>query len=153
MRVTRYTDYSLRVLMYVALKGDQLSTIAEIADAYDISKNHLMKVVNQLANKGYLRATRGKNGGMRLNRPAEEINIGELVRDTEQDLELVECFGPTNECVITPACELKKILAQALETFFSTLDQFTLADLLPQKYQKQLVKLLDLAVDVGKKSA
>ena len=153
MRVTRYTDYSLRVLMYVALKGDELSTIAEIADAYDISKNHLMKVVNQLANTGYLRATRGKNGGMRLNRPAEDINIGELVRNTEQDLELVECFGSNNECVITPACELKKILAEALESFFSTLDQYTLADLLPQKYQKQLLKLLDLAVDVGKKSA
>lgn len=153
MRVTRYTDYSLRVLMYVALKGEELSTIAEVAEAYDISKNHLMKVVNQLASKGYLLATRGKNGGMRLNLPAEDINVGELVRDTEQDLELVECFGAGNQCVITPACELKKVLAEALEAFFSSLDQYTLADLLPRKHQKQMLKLLDLAVDVGKKSA
>lgn len=153
MRVTRYTDYSLRVLMYVALKGEELSTIAEVAEAYDISKNHLMKVVNQLASKGYLLATRGKNGGMRLNLPAEDINVGELVRDTEQDLELVECFGAGNQCVITPACELKKVLAEALEAFFSSLDQYTLADLLPHKHQKQMLKLLDLAVDVGKKSA
>lgn len=149
MRVTRYTDYSLRVLMYVALKGNELSTIAEIAEAYDISKNHLMKVVNQLANKGYLQAVRGKNGGMRLGHAAEKINIGKLVRDTEQDLELVECFGKNNACVITPACELKRVLAQALEAFFSSLDNYTLADLLPQKYQKKMIQLLDLAVDVG----
>lgn len=153
MRVTRYTDYSLRVLMYVALKGEELSTIGEIAEAYNISKNHLMKVVNQLANKGYLQAVRGKNGGMRLNQAAEEINVGKLVRDTEQDLELVECFGKNNECVITPACELKHVLASALEAFFSTLDNYTLADLLPQKYQKKMIQLLDLAVDVGKKTA
>lgn len=153
MRVTRYTDYSLRVLMYVALKGDELSTIAEIAEAYNISKNHLMKVVNQLANKGYLHAVRGKNGGMRLGYAPEKINIGKLVRDTEQDLELVECFGKNNECVITPACELKHVLAQALEAFFSSLDSYTLADLLPQKYQKKMIRLLDLAVEVGKKSA
>lgn len=153
MRVTRYTDYSLRVLMYVALKGEELSTIGEIAEAYNISKNHLMKVVNQLANKGYLQAVRGKNGGMRLNHAAEDINVGKLVRDTEQDLELVECFGKNNECVITPACELKHVLASALEAFFSTLDNYTLADLLPQKYQKKMIQLLDLAVDVGKKTA
>ncbi|HOY24263.1 MAG TPA: Rrf2 family transcriptional regulator, partial [Cellvibrio sp.] len=84
MYITRYTDYSLRVLMYVALKGDEISTIGEIADSYGISKNHLMKVVQQLNAKGYLIALRGKNGGLRLNGPAANINIGNLVRDTEE---------------------------------------------------------------------
>lgn len=151
MRVTRYTDYSLRVLMYVALKGDDLSTIGEIAEAYSISKNHLMKVVNQLANDGYIQAIRGKNGGMRLQRPANEINIGELVRNTEQELALVECFGAENTCVITPACELKKILAISLEAFFSSLDQFTLNDLLPIKNQNNMINILGLTSDAGKK--
>ena len=144
MRITRYTDYSLRVLIYVALKGEELSTIAEIAQAYSISKNHLMKVVNQLATNGYLQSIRGKNGGMRLALPARQINIGELVRSTEEDLELVECFGPNSSCTITPSCELKNILAKALEAFFHTLDKYTLADLLPKKQRTQLIKFLDL---------
>lgn len=145
MRITRYTDYSLRVLMYVALKGDTLSTIAEIAAAYGISKNHLMKVVQELAAKGYLQAIRGKNGGMRLSRAPEEINVGTLVRDTEQDLELVECFGNRSTCVITPACELKRVLAKALNAFFSTLDHYTLADLLPEASHPDLIQLLGIA--------
>ncbi|MDQ2076411.1 Rrf2 family transcriptional regulator [Marinimicrobium sp. ABcell2] len=142
MRITRYTDYSLRVLMYLALKEEELSTIAEIASSYDISKNHLMKVVQELNNKGYLIATRGKNGGLRLKGNAEDINVGALVRDTEQDLELVECFGNNNHCVITPVCQLKHVLAEALEAFFTTLDQYTLADLLPGKKAAVMVKLL-----------
>lgn len=148
MRITRYTDYSLRVLLYVALKGDQLSTIGEIAEAYDISKNHLMKVVQELAAKDYLLAIRGKNGGMRLNQSPENINVGELVRDMEQDLELVECFGSNSSCVLTPACELKHVLGRALEAFFSTLDGYTLADLLPAQRQDELVQLLELKVRV-----
>lgn len=142
MRITRYTDYSLRVLMYVALKGDELSTIGEIADAYGVSKNHLMKVVQELAAKGHLQAIRGKNGGIRLNRSAEDINIGALVRDTEQDLELVECFGDNSHCPLTPACELKRALGQALQAFFSTLDNYTLADLLPKANRPEMVRLL-----------
>lgn len=144
MRITRYTDYSLRVLIFVALKKDELSTIREIADAYGISKNHLMKVVQALNTKGYLLATRGKNGGLRLNKRPEDINIGALVRDVEQDLELVECFGG-DACVITPACELKRILAKALDAFFETLDQYTLADLLPRANQRELIRLLGMA--------
>src|SRR5690606_31820486 len=128
MHITRYTDYSLRVLMYVALKNDGLSTIGEIADSYGISKNHLMKVVQELNIKGYITAIRGKNGGLRLAGPAEAINIGQLVRATEQDLALVECFSGGQHCVITPACELKKVFAEALEAFFAVLDQYTLAD-------------------------
>lgn len=147
MRITRYTDYSLRVLLFVALKGEEISTIGEIADAYDISKNHLRKVVHELSTKGYLQATRGKNGGMRLKRKPEDINIGKLVRETEQDLSLVECFGPNSACVVTPACELKIVLAKALEAFFSCLDNYTLADLLPKRQQKELIRLLGIAVD------
>lgn len=131
MHITRYTDYSLRVLMYVALKGDELSTIREIAESYDISKNHLMKVVQELNSKGYLHAIRGKNGGLRLRGDPKDINLGELVRSTEQDLSLVECFGNSNQCVITPPCQLKRVLTEALEKFFHTLDGYTLEDLLP----------------------
>lgn len=142
MRITRYTDYSLRVLMYLAQKGETLSTIAEIAESYNISKNHLMKVVQELNSKGYLIATRGKNGGLRLNGKPEDINVGALVRDTEQDLELVECFGSNNHCVITPVCQLRVALAEALQAFFAKLDEYTLADLLPQSKAADMVQLL-----------
>lgn len=142
MHITRYTDYSLRVLMYVALKGEEISTIGEIAESYDISKNHLMKVVQELNAKGYLMAVRGKNGGLRLNGRADDINIGKLVRDTEQDLALVDCFAGGQGCTITPACHLKKAFAAALEAFFDVLDQYTLADLLPKQKQPALIKLL-----------
>lgn len=131
MHITLFTDYALRVLMYLALNPTQQVTIREIADSYGISKNHLMKVVQDLNNKGYLKATRGKNGGLRLRGEPEGINLGTLVRTTEQDLTLVECFGSNGQCVITPACQLKRVLAEALETFFHTLDGYTLADLLP----------------------
>lgn len=144
MRITRYTDYSLRVLMYVALKGEELSTIREIAESYGISKNHLMKVVQELNNKGYLTAIRGKNGGLRLAGSPESINIGHLVRDTEQDFALVECFDSGNGCVITPACQLKMVLAEALSAFFKVLDQYTLADLLPGKNAPEMVRLLNM---------
>ena len=142
MRITRYTDYSLRVLMYLAHKGETLSTIAEIATSYDISKNHLMKVVQELNSKGYLIATRGKNGGLRLNGKPEDINVGALIRETEQELELVECFGNNNHCVITPVCLLRTALAEALDAFFAKLDQFTLADLVPQKNAAEMIQLL-----------
>ncbi|AMX01962.1 RrF2 family transcriptional regulator [Microbulbifer thermotolerans] len=142
MHITRYTDYSLRVLMYVALKGEELATIREIAESYEISKNHLMKVVQSLNSKGYLIAIRGKNGGVRLAGRPEDINVGHLVRDTEQDLALVECFNNGKGCVITPACELKRIFAEALEAFFQVLDQYTLADLLPKGKAQHMVRLL-----------
>ena len=144
MRVTRYTDYSLRVLIFVALKGKQQSTIAEIAKSYNISKNHLMKVVQALNNNGYLIAVRGKNGGLYLNGQPEDINIGTLVRETEQDLPLVECFSDQNECIITPACELKKVFSEALEGFFQVLDQYTLADLVNKKRRAALSRLLKI---------
>lgn len=145
MQLTRYTDYSLRVLMFVALKGDEISTIGEIATSYGISRNHLMKVVQALNNNGYLIAVRGKNGGLRLNGSPEKINIGALVRETEQALTLVDCFPGGVGCAITPACHLKVVLAEALEAFFKTLDNYTLADLLPDRNRKKLITILKIA--------
>jgi Rrf2 family nitric oxide-sensitive transcriptional repressor len=145
MRITRYTDYALRVLMYLAV-CDQRATIADIAARYDISKNHLMKVVQQLNQLGYLDATRGKNGGLQLSRPAGEINLGALVRDTEQDFAIVECFNSaTDTCTLTPVCRLKGIFAEALAAFIAILDNYTLADLTPnKKHHIQLLRLLNL---------
>lgn len=144
MYITRYTDYSLRVLLYLALKGEEQSTIREIAESYGISKNHLMKVVQELNIKGYIIAQRGKNGGLRLNGDAKNINIGTLVRETEQDA-LVDCFKGGIGCVITPACHLKHVFVEALEAFFKTLDQYSLADLLPKKHNSELMKLLQIS--------
>lgn len=144
MHITLFTDYALRVLIYLALNPTQQVTIREIADSYGISKNHLMKVVQDLNNKGYIKATRGKNGGLRLRGEPAAINLGTLVRATEQDLTLVECFGINNQCIITPACRLKEVLAEALEAFFHTLDRYTLADLLPSSNVTYLKDLLQI---------
>lgn len=130
MRLTRYTDYSLRVLIYLALAGDQRSTIQAIADSYRISKNHLTKVVHELQRAGYVDTVRGKHGGLRLRLAPHEVNIGRLVRETERDLAIVECFGDANRCVITPHCVLQSVLGDALDAFLRTLDRYTLADLL-----------------------
>ncbi|MEJ6077113.1 Rrf2 family transcriptional regulator [Vibrio sp. 1-Bac 57] len=146
MHITRYTDYSLRVLIYLAIHQEQLATISVIANSYGISKNHLMKIVQQLNQQGYLLATRGKNGGIKLNRPAEQINIGQLVREIEDKNKLVECFGTDNQCVITPSCQLKNIFAEAQENFFSTLDAYTLSDLVGPKQQGKLADLLAIKV-------
>lgn len=146
MHITRYTDYSLRVLIFVALKGEERSTIHEIAERFDISRNHLMKVVHQLSQKGYLTAIRGKNGGLLLSRPAREIGLGRLVRDTERDLALVECFSDHNRCIITPACRLMSILDEALEAFFQVLDRYTLEDILGPR-APELIRLLQLPQD------
>ena len=145
MRITGYTDYSLRVLMYLTAQSDErLATIQEIADRYGISKNHLMKVVHQLTRKGYLKSIRGKKGGIRLRCRPSEINLGILVREMEPDLNLVECFGPDNNCVISPICSLKGVLAEALDAFLWTLDQYTLADITPGKDRAQLIRLLNI---------
>jgi Rrf2 family nitric oxide-sensitive transcriptional repressor len=141
MRLTVFSDYTLRVLMYLGLKREGLATIAEIADAYGISKNHLMKVVHHLATHGYLETVRGKGGGIRLARAPGEISVGAVVRGTEADSAIVECFEPQSpECCIAPACGLRGVLARALEAFFAVLDRHTLADLM--KSEKQLTPLL-----------
>lgn len=131
MRLTVYTDYSLRVLMYVALHPERRPTIAEVAASYGISKNHIMKVVHQLGVGGYIETVRGQNGGMRLARDPSGICLGEVVRRTEPDLALVPCFDPINAvCVITPACKLRRALQQARSAFLAVLDGYTLADLI-----------------------
>lgn len=126
MRLTRYTDYALRVLIYLGARPDTLCSIAEISRAYDISQNHLMKVVNDLVNAGYLASARGRFGGIKLARPAVEINVGAVIRHTEDGFDLVDC----GECIIAPACGLTGALRQALAAFLSVLDGYTLADLI-----------------------
>lgn len=131
MRLTDYTDYSLRTLMYLGMQGDRLVTIQDIADAYGISKSHLMKVVHQLGLAGLVETTRGRSGGLRLGKKPEEINIGDVVRRTEPDFMMVECFNrELNDCVLAPSCALQGVLAKATQAFINELSKATLADLL-----------------------
>ncbi len=130
MRLSEYTDYTLRVLMRCAREGDALLTIAETAETLQVSKNHLMKIVNDLARQGVLETTRGRGGGFRLLKAPADIHVGDVVRAGETDFRLVECFDPeTDTCTLTPGCSLKGVLQRALQAFFSELDQVTLADL------------------------
>lgn len=135
MRLTVFSDYTLRVLIYLGLRGNEMATITKIADAYDISKNHLMKVVNELAGQGYVETVRGKGGGIRLKTAPANISLGALLRASEADTALVECFDRENSsCCIAPACAARGILRQAQEAFYEFLDGYTLADLLqPQQ--------------------
>jgi Rrf2 family nitric oxide-sensitive transcriptional repressor len=132
MQLTQYTDYSLRVLIYLSQKKPgELATISEISDFYGISRNHLVKVVHHLSLYGFIQTLRGKSGGMCLARPAEEIGIGEVVRLTEPNMDIAECFNKEkNQCVISPVCTLKSILGEARTSFMQTLDQYTVANAL-----------------------
>lgn len=131
MQFTYFTDYSLRTLMYLGAQKNRLATISEVAGNYNISQSHLTKVVHQLANRGYIQTTRGKGGGIRLARSPQLINIGAVVRDMEENIDLVECFNSKNQnCPLLPGCTLKSVLATARKNFFDTLDRYTLADLL-----------------------
>lgn len=134
MRLTVYTDYSLRLLMYLALKDDGLATIAEVAKNYGISKNHLMKVAHQLGVAGYVETVRGRSGGLRLARPVASIGLGEVVRHTEPDLALVPCLAAADgPCAIRPSCVLKRALEKARQAFVAVLDEYTLQDLVQPK--------------------
>lgn len=142
MQLTRYSDYSLRVLIYLAVRPRQLATIDEIARAYGISRAHLMKVVHQLGRGGFLETVRGRGGGFQLARVPEEIGVGEVVRFTEGTLDLVECFDPaTSRCRIEPACALQGVLKEGLDAFLETLDGYTLADLVSRR-RRPLDRLL-----------
>ena len=150
MRLTTHTDYALRVLMYLALRPGESSTIQEIAERYGISKNHLMKVVQHLGAAGWIETSRGRGGGLRLARPAAAIDLGDVVRSTEEDVALVECFKPEeNLCAITPACRLKGIFAEALEAFFQALSRYTLADLVQRP--ASLARLLGLGDEAAQR--
>lgn len=130
MRLSTFSDYSLRVLMYLGIHPNRLATIAEIAAIYGISESHLMKVVHQLGRSGCIETVRGKGGGMRLARPARDIVLGEVIRQTESDFALVECLADNSCCRIQSACRLHAILDEALDAMFLVLDGYTLADLL-----------------------
>ncbi len=148
MQLTRYTDYSLRVLLYLGTQPQRLATINEIAENYGISRNHLVKVVNHLGNLGYIRTIRGKGGGIRLGRRPESINLGELVRLTEHDLALLECFElDSNTCPIAPVCALKGVIAEARRAFMAVLDGHTLDEVLGNR--EDLIRVLQIPIQVG----
>jgi Rrf2 family nitric oxide-sensitive transcriptional repressor len=134
MRLTAYTDFSLRVLIYLAINPERRPTIAEIAERYGASKAHMMKVVYQLGLKGYVATVRGKGGGLTLARPIETITVGEIVRQTEPDMAIVSCFDDgAPACVIAPACRLRGKLAEARAAFLKVLDDCTLAEVVGNK--------------------
>ncbi len=141
MQLTLYTDYSLRVLLYLALNPERRCTISEIAEAYGVSRNHLVKVVHNLSKDGWITTTRGKSGGMQLSLPPEQIVLGAVVRQTEPHMNLLECFdSETNTCPITEACALKRVLYQARRSFMDVLDSHTLADVMGRR--EQVIEIL-----------
>lgn len=130
MKLTQFSDYSLRILMFAALRDNAQFSIDEVADVYGLSRHHTAKAVNFLTQRGYLRAQRGRGGGIVLGKKADEISVGKLVRQTENGPPLVECFDvATNGCPLIQVCLLKQALARAWTAFFKTLDEYTLADL------------------------
>lgn len=134
MQLSLHSDYALRVLMRLALEPERLVTIEEIAAGYGISKAHLTKVVQGLAQRGYVETVRGRKGGLRLARPASRLRVGRIVAGAEKSLALVECFDPdTDECPVTPACRLQGVLQEALGDFLSALDRYTVADLVERR--------------------
>ncbi len=144
MRLTDYTDYSLRVLMFLALRKGRLSTIDQISRAYEISPNHLMKIVQHLGKLGHIETVRGRGGGIRLAAAPEDISVGQVVRQVEPHFRVVECFdeGHADDCAIAPACRLRGIMGEAVEAFLATLDRYTVADLL--RNPRKLGELLEI---------
>ena len=151
MQLTRFTDYSLRVLIYLGERFDQLVTIKEIAEEYAISENHLMKVIHKLAGHGYIITTRGRGGGMRLARRPERINLGDVVRDTEENMDIAECFNARiKSCTLLPACALKSVLIQARKSFLATLDLYQLSDLIHAPQEAGTPAQVASPVTIGK---
>ncbi|WP_294741116.1 Rrf2 family transcriptional regulator [uncultured Exiguobacterium sp.] len=138
MRITQYTDYGLRVLIYLGVNRDVITPMPQIAKHYGISSNHLMKVTQQLTKLGYVESTRGRSGGLRLIQDPKDINIGKVVRQMEP-LDIVECFGNNGHCVIEPSCRLKGVLGRALRAFIRELEQHTLEELLDNRDELNLL--------------
>lgn len=151
MRLADYTDYSLRVLMYCATYPDRRITIADLAEDLELSKNHLMKIVNNLARRGLVTTTRGRGGGLRLADDPSTMRVSDVVRGTESDFRLVECFGEgITTCNLGASCRLKPIFAEALEAYFTALDRYTVADLVPAVFTFQR-PASPQAVETGRK--
>ncbi len=129
MKLTLFTDYAMRTLLYLGARPDRLCSIGEVAQAYRISQNHLMKVVVELVRSGHVESVRGRSGGIRLGMLPEEINVGAVVRHTEDGFDLVDC----GSCIVAPACGLTGVLKEALGAFMAVLDRYTLADLLAKR--------------------
>ena len=143
MRLTTFTDYTIRVLIYLAMHPDELTTVAELAQRYEISRNHLTKVIHHLGQQGYIETLRGKGGGVRLATSAADINLRILIRETEKNSALVECFAPSvNHCKITSACRLSGVLHEAQEAFYQVLDKYSVSDLVTNP--AALDRLLDI---------
>lgn len=143
MRLTAFTDYCLRTLMYLGLQPDELVTITEIADHYGISRNHLMKVVHELGRLGYIETVRGKHGGMRLNRKPADIRLGDVIRGTENDMALAECMSRNSNCRLAPACVLHGVLDEALNAFLEVLNRYTVEDLLVPRQELRVLLSID----------
>jgi Rrf2 family nitric oxide-sensitive transcriptional repressor len=151
MRLTLHTDYALRVLLYAGLKPDALVTIPELVDHFDIPRGHVMKVVHRLAQKGYLKTVRGRNGGMRLARDPAEIGVGAVVRDMEPELAILPCLkDQKGYCRIEECCLLRSALRDATNAFLAVLDRHTVADLLEPR--RQLARFLRIG-EAGQRSA
>lgn len=133
MRLTAFTDYSLRVLMVLAADPTRLATIASIAESFGVSENHLVKVVHFLGRQGWIETVRGKGGGIRLKMPPQQVNIGRVVRDTEGAAMPAECFGDGKACALDRSCRLKGVLGEAVQAFEATLERYTLADLVQSR--------------------
>lgn len=137
MRLTTYTDYTLRTLIFLALRPERLATIAEIAEIYTISENHLTKIVHRLGLAGDVQTVRGRSGGIRLARAPEAINLGAMVRRTEPDFAIATCFEKTSSCPLHSVCVLEKALAEAAQAFLAILERYTLADLIAPRLNLQ----------------
>ena len=151
MRLTTFTDYSLRVLIYLAAQPAERATIAQISSAFQVSENHLVKVVHFLGKQGWLTNLRGKGGGLELGMPPEAIVVGRVVRETEGLSQLAECFGETDgDCAIAPDCRLRGVLGEAIKAFYAVLDRYTLADLVNNRQQLAQVLFHPKADPLGK---
>lgn len=134
MQLTSFTDYGLRTLMYLAARPEEMSSVKEISQHYDISRNHLVKVVHRLSQLGYIETTKGKGGGVQITKGMEKLRLGDLISQLEPNMNVVECFDPeTNTCRITQSCQLKHYLFEGAKSFTDTMNKYTLADTISNK--------------------